>query len=170
MLRFDLGVLQLQRLGRSDAVEVGFILLVLPVLFDSGPVAVGLEQQGVGALSDLEESVVSPGGAPRVADDPLVSEFRVFSPADDADVVVDFLSCVLKDLLGVVGAGVDWVGVNAASDRTVLGDLELHGGDVVSVRSSINAQSSPSVDGEYVVRVRDVAALSGVAVLANDGV
>lgn len=64
VLRLDLGVLQFQRFGRGDAVEGGLLLFVLPVLLDGGPVAIGLEQQSVGALSDLEESVVSPGGSP----------------------------------------------------------------------------------------------------------
>lgn len=82
--------------------------------------------------------------------------------------MVDFISCIFEDVLRVEGAGMDRVGVDAAGERAVLGELELHSSDVVAVRGGVSAEGSPGVDSEYVVRVRDVASLSGIAVLAHE--
>jgi len=107
------------------AVEEGLLLLARPVGLDLAPVALRLNQEGVDTHLYLEEAVVAPGTAPGVAHDPGFDAVE-HCPPDDADVVVDFASCVVLHVFGVLALTHEGVCVHSAHDRPVLINLVHH--------------------------------------------
>lgn len=81
--------------------------LISPCVLGRGPGALALNKDIVDALADAEEALLSPVGAPRVADVPVLLAILGDTPTNDAHLVscLRFDTIVTVDAAGVVVKG-----------------------------------------------------------------
>ena len=145
--------------GEGDVVP----FLRRPGVFGSNPATVRLNLNVVDAFADLDESLVAPVGAPRVADQPVLSASLVDTISDNRYGMIDVFGSgagrVTEDsitglvLLKALSDG------NRHRDGSVVGELFSHvlgTGDV-----------SPLGRGVHFVGLRDDAGFAGSAVAAQ---